>query len=1265
IKINRNLVGQKKYDAALQIIELAENKLQVAFGKRNATYAYCLFNHGRTFHYMLKNQEAEKLYLEAKEIQEKVLGKDNIYYAFSLNNLGNLYKDKSDYDKAESLLLEAKEIREKILGKLDSDYATSLNNLAILYIDKGEYDKSEPLFLEAKEIKENVFGRESNVYTTALNNLAILYNKKGDNIKVETLYLEIKEILSKTLGKETHDYANILYKLGNFYTDKGEYLKAEPLLLKSKEIIAKTRGKQHPDYARISNDLAMLYYDKGEYIKAESLYLEAKLIFVNTFGKEHQLYSNVLNNLAVLYKEKGEYSKAESLYLEATKIRKKALGKEHPDYAESLFNLASLYREKGDYAKAEEMALKAYIIIEKVLGKDQPDFALSLMVLANLYSDKGEYTKADSLYREVKVIYEKTIGSQHPLFSDVLDNLGLLMDRKGEYSKAETFYLEAIEIRAKTIGKAHPDYASSLNNLADLYDRKGEYSKAETFYLEAIEIRAKVLGKEHSDYASSLNNLAGLYEELGECKKAEEMYLKAKEIFSNTLGKEHPFYSNVLNNLAGEYVRKGEYDLAESLLLEGIEIRANTLGKEHPDYASSLVRLAGLYESKKEYAKAEDNYTQAIKIQEKVLGNKHPEYGWSLNALANLYFEEGDFDKAEPLYIKAKEIIKEALGNKHPDYNEYLLNLAVLYQVTNRIPQSSVLFLEMNDLNRHLIEKSSTYSSQNQMLNYMHTFEDKNEIFTSFSNSFQNQEFSCADFDNALFYKTYLLEKSISIPKEILKTDSLTQDIYERWKACNRLLAKEYSMPISKRQYINQVQEEAEAYEKTLTKNLSNFKESQMVPKWKDVRSHLQRNEIAIEFIRFRYYNPKITDSILYAALVLKPEDESPHYVYLCTEQQLKKLLGKWDEKSLESSPVEIYWPKQDELSLYDLIWKPIENLIPTGTIVWYSPAGLLHRLNLEAISKTRYESLADIYTFRRVGSTRQIAQEKTNETTGNEAVLFGGLKYDGDTLSLEKSITDLGLAFRSSEKEELQAISPEGTRNVKDGAVNYLPHTLTEVQNISRDLKKSGFKPTTYFGYSGTEEAFFKLGQYSKTKKSPRILHLATHGYFFPDPKEDSSLIHNLSELEKNIPFRASDNPLIRSGLLLSGSEHAWKTGTPASPKLADGILTAADIANMDLSNTELAVLSACETGLGDIDNNEGVFGLQRAFKIAGVHYLIMSLWKVDDNATMELMTSLYSKWLDKKHPLTIPEAFRSAQAEMRKKNRNPYYWAGFVLVE
>jgi CHAT domain-containing protein len=268
-----------------------------------------------------------------------------------------------------------------------------------------------------------------------------------------------------------------------------------------------------------------------------------------------------------------------------------------------------------------------------------------------------------------------------------------------------------------------------------------------------------------------------------------------------------------------------------------------------------------------------------------------------------------------------------------------------------------------------------------------------------------------------------------------------------------------------------------------------------------------------------------------------------------------------------------------------------------------------------------------------------------------NDAVLLGGIQFERDsTIHQGESM----LASRS--RGELSFVSVDAT--LRGGSWNYLAGTEREVNAIEKIMQGAALNVQVKKGFEASEEAFKNI--VANGTPSPRIMHIATHGYFFPDPKSKSVAS---GSVDQNEPvFKISDHPMLRSGLILAGGNAAWQ-GKQTLEGKEDGIVTAYEISQMNLSNTELVVLSACETGLGDIQGNEGVYGLQRAFKIAGVRYLIMSLWQVPDKQTSLLMTTFYKKLLEDK--MTIPEAFHAAQKQLRDNGLDPYNWAGFVLVE
>jgi len=1004
-----------------------------------------------------------------------------------------------------------------------------------------------------------------------------------------------------------------------------------------------------------------------EFEKALEVNAAAEKLALEKLGRETAAYgSTCFNHGRVLYL-KGDDPETEKWYLESKAIRERTVGKEHPDYAWSLNNLAILYMKSGSYEKAEPLYFESKAIREKALGKEHPDYAGSLNNLANLYRDMGSYEKAEPLYLELKAIQEKTLGKESLRYANTLGSLGLLYRNKGDYIQAEPLYLETKRIQEKVLGKEDAAYANTLNNLAALYMEIDDYAKSEPLYLEAIKIHAKAIGKENESYATFLRNLANLYITKGDYAKAEPLYFEAMKIMAKVVGKEHPGYATPLSGLGNVYREKRDYAKAEPLLLEAMKIKAKTLSKEHPDYLPSLLSLAVFYKEKGDYAKAEPLFLESQELAKKLYGEGTFAYAESLEKVVSIYIEKGEYVQAESLLFTTKEIYEKTLRNESPNYVDLLNDLVILFLVTNRIKESSPIFLQINERICSLIEKLATYSSESQVLAYLQTFNRNIALFQSFAQAYPSPEINSAAFDNALFLKGFLLENAYRLARSVAGADSLTSDTYKHWQGCQRRLATEYAMPIAERSYVAEVEAEAEGYEKTLTRNLAAFSSARRVPHWQDVRDNLRPSEAAVEFIKYRYYTPRVTDSTMYAALLLRPDDAQPRFIPLFEEKSLDSLLQTSSERRADyvnnlyahanRSATPLGKPQK---TLYDLLWKPLEKELAGVNTIYFSPSGLLHRLNLAAIPIGLDSVLADRYHLVELGSTRQLVTPATVNPAANDAVLFGGISYDSDSTAMSQANATLD-SISIASRGELSFAYTDSTLRV--GTWSALPYTDREVGSVEKTLKSAGFQSDTRRGFTATEEAFKTLG--AGGKASPRVLHLATHGFFFPDPKSTSARFETSPTFGATEPvFKISDHPMIRSGLLLAGANYAWATGKPLREGMEDGILTAYEISQMNLSNTELVVLSACETGLGDIQGNEGVYGLQRSFKIAGAKCLIMSLWKVDDQATMKFMEVFYRKWLESK--MTIPEAFRATQAEMRERwTGQPYLWAGFVLVE
>ncbi|MEZ4942165.1 MAG: CHAT domain-containing tetratricopeptide repeat protein [Saprospiraceae bacterium] len=982
------------------------------------------------------------------------------------------------------------------------------------------------------------------------------------------------------------------------------------------------------------------------------------------FGKQSLPYATCLIHQGRNHFYKGEYADAEPFYRESMEIREKMLGRKNAEFAAALYALGGLYVEMGRFAESEPMLLEARDIRAKVLGKEHRMYAFTLNAIALLYQAMERYAEAEAVLQEARSVWEKVTGKNSPEYAKVLTVLGYLYLETGVYPKAERVFLEARSILENTVGKSHPNYALLLLELGNLYGETGRFAEAELLLLEARDITVRNLGTEHPDYAVNSFKLANLYLDMGVYSRAEALFMEAKIYWEHTLGKDHANCAAVINNLSMLYIDMGDYAKAEQLYLEAKGIVEKTVGNDSPRYALSLNNLAVLYRKTGDYTRAAALYREALPIAEKHYGRESRRYASYLGNYGGLHLQVHNYARADSLLTEAASIQRNILGIEHADYARSLSNTSMVYWETNRIAEARKILLELNDMYRKRIEDAATYMSENQFLGHLKTFEKDFARFQSFALFYPHSELTGACYDNALLYRGQMLENARRLNRSVAAADSLTREIFAQWQLCRSRLAGEYNYPIKERIGVAELELEAEGYEKTLTRNLSGFAGAYAAPHWQDVRDRLKPGEAAIEFLYFQLYNFGFTDTLQYAALVLLPGAKAPVFVPLCIQRQLDALLDR-NGQSEDTFIENLYYDlrRGAETPLYQLVWKPLEPLLRDVHTIWYAPVGDLHRLNLAAIRPDRQTGrLAERYQMRAVGSTRQLAAAESFQPNPKRACLFGDIRYELDSVAYRKALTKLfGPEVLGAPKYPYlqHHDNPTGKSGFRGEADEWqpLPYSAVELDAVDRFLQNAGYQTQILSGYDASEEAAKQVGH----PTPPRMLHFSTHGFFFPDPET-----HPEADVDggPGATFRFSEHPLLRSALILCGANYAWKNQRPYG-NFEDGILTAYEISQLNLPGTELVVLSACETGLGDIRGHEGVYGLQRAFKVAGARYILMSLWEVPDKAAGALMAEFYQNYLQQKMPVHL--ALREAQNSLRAQREfeSPYFWAGFVVIE
>jgi len=905
-------------------------------------------------------------------------------------------------------------------------------------------------------------------------------------------------------------------------------------------------------------------------------------------------------------------------YTKAEKIAKDS--KSEKFLAKAYYYLGGFYSKQNNFDTAIVYYKKALEISENI--SNTPGVENILGQIGRLYLQKSNYSKAlEYFQKELKV--NKQLDNKK-LLAGNYGNIGISYYYQNDYKKA----IEYLEEAVKNSKEVNDELRIAINtgNIGLIYDDKNNYPKALEYYKKSLSLF------ENMDYkigiASNLGNIGIVYKNQSNFKKAAENMQKALEIYRELDSKID--IANNLGNIGVVFMNQGNNKEAIEYYKEAIKINKE-INNEY-GMAYNYGNIGIVYMEQNNYDKALEYYNKSIEISEKIGDNY--EVAYNLAYLGVLYNRNKQYQKSIEYSSKALRTYQEIGITQITPYENLSLSFWALDHTRKSANNFDVL---INIINKNILLNFSILPEKAKQL-YFEGIKTAYWQYNSFvlRNTDDFPYMIETVYNNTVKNKGLLLKSNTAMRNAIYTSgDSVLMKNYDNWVVIKTQIAKTYSNGGD----AVQLESKADSLEANLVKNsneFSDFKKVQNID-WKQVQSNLKENEVAIEFTHFPLLNPdssytKLTNKVQYLALIITPKSKYPEMIPLFEEKQLEQIIGKFGGNNY--SYINSIYGKNDEVNteLYNLIWKPMEASLKRAKKVYISPDGLLHKISFSAIAKEQNVYLCDAYDIEVKSTTGKITKESKTQNLNN-ATLFGGITYDTD--STEQKVW------------------------------NYLEGTKTETQKIDKILKKGKIKVNYYTNTLATEEEFKLMASNSN------ILHIATHGFFYPDPTEVEK------ETEKKVEygdvvfrggsrgfgvnsFVENNNPLMRSGLVFAGANDVWSKQTK-SDSIDDGVLTAQEVANIDMRKTELVVMSACETGLGDIKGSEGVYGLQRAFKMAGVKYEIMSLWQVPDKETEEFMTTFYKKLIKNSE---IKQAFADTQKEMRAKY-DPYFWAAFVLIE
>ena len=941
--------------------------------------------------------------------------------------------------------------------------------------------------------------------------------------------------------------------------------------------------------------------------------------------------------------------------IEICKLDSINIGENSFRFAESLYNLAVKYTRIREYKRSKATLEQAKKVI--IDNYNDKNWLISSIYkeFANLSSIENDYISAIRYMKKGLKIDSDIIKieEENAMLSDY-EKLAYYYKAAGNWDKG----LEIMELREKywhdKYNKSPHKSIAPLGPWSSWYDNQYAYHEVLSDYasfLSAARLDKQALRK----YKESLNvkgwhtgwfdnswperrNLGDYYLGLKDYNEALINYEKAAKDYlsSEGNGQNDMAYLNILNSIAIAHANNGDIKKAITIQKDVINKAMAAANKRHSmygkweagyddciDYISNLAR----------YFNLDQQYDSAIIYEEKSL-KVNRIYCPTNYDLAYSYMNLGYSYAGKKMWNEALKYSLQAnnLYDRKEDRKFYLRSLTDLsncYFHLYRYADLEKSIHEMMEVAGHAL-----YSTIQEL-----TYDERSRFIDEYSD-LMNQKipmyayYTCSDsiieesYNASLIMKGALLNSENSVKRFIDDSeDKSLKSMWDEMKSDRYILSKELQRDSLERKLnVDSLQKVIYNLEDTIILKCKEYGDitQSMKFKWQDIQKSLSSSDVAIEFLSFPIEN----DSVMYAALTLRKDDKSP------------KLISLFEEKQLKNISDSLCYQSKD---MTQLVWGPLYPELQGVKNIYFSPVGTLYNIGIE------YLPGMEDYNIYRLSSTRELVNRR-NINENNRAVLYGGLDYNAklDTLSQSRSRT------RFNEKY----VDHSDVRNMKyRGGQENLTHTLDEVEQIEKELKKTQWQCLLDTLSLGTEESFKSL-----SGKKINTLHIATHGFYYT-PEESDNIGYDF--LLPNDQMSAEDKSLSRSGLLMSGANHILD-GDSIPEDVEDGILTAKEIADVDLRGLDMVVLSACQTGLGDISQGEGVFGLQRGFKKAGANSILMSLWEVNDEATQILMTQFYKNLVSGQ---SKRQSLQYAQRHLREYNAGQYdkpeYWAAFILLD
>lgn len=1011
--------------------------------------------------------------------------------------------------------------------------------------------------------------------------------------------------------------------------------------------------------------LAIVYTEKSrvhrqlnqidEAINNES---HASDLFLKAGNKDS--YVTTLINLANLYRQRdglGDADKAYQCFLNASKKAKKGT----PQYVISYNGVIRELYEQGQIAKADKQRVKLEKAAAKIYGENDVRYLQFLTNDAQNLFLVERYPAAAEVAERTASMYQQIGRTGNENYGKLLNLLGSCYMKLQDSRRAANVLKQALPVLKATLGERDGTYINTLNLLTKAYYDLGDRQKGDEYFQESSSALAANQDSDTKRYIGlqSLSQ-AETCASLGDYRKAIEFGHSALRVFerrgdSLDIGK-------TCNALARYYNHNNQPTKCDSIAT--LALRLAQRNKFHAVQAEALHLLA----SNATLETAVNYYQQSLSLLESNGMKQTPNYALILSDMARVQFHMNDFDHAINSARQAIDIHETVMGPLHADNVVLLFNLALYHHSVGNQDSVAHYYHRALDIQTQVVRNNFSFlSSLEREKNW-----NKNSYLFKISPLFINDVNTVSpslltDIYNAqLFTRGILLSSEIDFRKLLNATSPQVLSEYDELMSKHQQLQKFYSSnDATAQQSIEQLRKEIETLEHRIVRRCKEYGDftHNLSLTVDSLSRNMHQGEIAVEIIDapIRYNG---IDDHLYMALIMQPGAEHPIVRRLFRQGELSELgYDKPIAQLLSGRTSDIQqWQNRiySDARLGRLVWKPIFDAVPEGSHIYFSPTSIFYQWGIEYLAyDSEQQRACDVHPITRLSSTKLLAQQRPEPTPldRSSVVLFGGMDYDMEVsnmlafLSEEASEqNDQYLALTTARETEQVAQNVEAT--LRDGdSITELLGAAQETQTIFDMLSERNI-PAKLYSFAGLEDRFKMLNGQKTT-----ILHVATHGFSLPPiVNRHTTNVLGVSTLPE------VDNSLCYSGLFFSGCNNVLGRNAKQLPEgLDNGVLTAQEVASLNLQGLELAVLSACQTGLGEI-KEDGVIGLQRGFKKAGAQSLIISLWSVDDAATQLMMTTFYTSLMNGS---TRQQAFRQAQNVVRSQYPEPHFWAPFIMLD